>query len=113
MQSAYFAVIVGITPGEGTRPILTAFLLTLRVAFVALPFAIKIERFLLLFALLVSLWEREVSAYGGCGERLILCYLTADFASLFVSQFSGVCERGHRDGRCCRCCVLVRVKMRH
>jgi len=55
VQGACFAVIVEITPGKGARAILAAFLLPLCVAFVALPFAIKLERFQLLFALLVSL----------------------------------------------------------
>ena len=60
VRSACVAVIVEITTGKGARAILTTFLLPLRVAIVALPFAIKLVRFEPLFALFVSLWgERE------------------------------------------------------
>lgn len=43
------------------------------------------------------------------GERR-WSYLTAGLASLVVSEFACVCERGYCDrGGCCRCCSLVRV----
>jgi hypothetical protein len=49
-----------------------------------------------------------------CGEMMIVSYLTAGLASLFVSEFVCVCERGYGDyGGCCRCCLLVRVDVRH
>jgi len=59
VQSACFAVIVEITAGKSARAILAAFLLPLPVAIVALPFAIKLVRFEILFALFVSLWWGE------------------------------------------------------
>lgn len=54
VQSACFAVIVGVTPGKG---ILVAFLLPLRVAFGAHSFVVKLMCFQISFAFLVSLCE--------------------------------------------------------
>lgn len=111
VQSACFALIVGITPGKCACAILAAYPLPLR------PLAIRLARFQLFFTLFVSLWERETDRTKSRCQReegrseIILSYLTADLASFFVSKFASRCERGYGDYG--GCCLLVRVNMRH
>jgi hypothetical protein len=68
VQSAGYAVIVDVTPGKGAGAIIAAFPLPLRVALEALPFAIRLDRFLMVFAFLVSLREKEKKRSGREGD---------------------------------------------
>jgi hypothetical protein len=58
VQSAGYAVIVDVAAGKGARAIVAALLLPLRVALEALPFAIRLECLLMVFAFLVPLAEK-------------------------------------------------------